>query len=180
MLRGERVVLRTMERSDLPRLHELGANVELQMLGGSAWNPIPLAAFEKEFDKHVEDEDKAEFVIEVEGKVIGDIGLHHWRNRRAGTASMGVGIFDPEYIGKGYGREAIGLLLDWAFRIHNYHRVGLETLATNERAIRCYRACGFVEEGRLRQHDYSDGAYVDVVVMGILRDEWEAARASRG
>jgi diamine N-acetyltransferase len=179
MLRGERVVLRTMERSDLPRLHALGANVELQMLGGSAWNPIPLAAFEKEFDKHVEDEDKAEFVIEVDGKVIGDIGLHHWRNRRAGTASMGVAISDPEYVGKGYGREAIGLLLDWAFRINNYHRIGLETLATNERAIRCYRACGFIEEGRLRQHDYSDGARVDVVVMGLLRDEWEVAHTGR-
>ena len=56
---------------------------------------------------------------------------------------------------------------------------GLGGDATNERAIRCYRACGFVEEGRLRQHDYSDGAYVDVVAMGILRDEWGAARERR-
>ena len=40
------------------------------------------------------------------------------------------------------------------------------------RAIRTYRACGFVEEGRLRQHVWSDGAYIDLVYMGILREEW--------
>ena len=40
------------------------------------------------------------------------------------------------------------------------------------RAIRAYRACGFVEEGRLRQHVWSDGAYIDLVYMGILREEW--------
>jgi RimJ/RimL family protein N-acetyltransferase len=44
---------------------------------------------------------------------------------------------------------------------------------TNERAIRAYRACGFVEEGRLRQHVWSEGAYIDLIHMGILRKEWQ-------
>src|SRR5271166_4795848 len=160
MLRGERVVLRTQEKDDLKRLHELGNNVELRMLGGSYWAPRPLADYEKDFEKSLESKEKAEFVIEVDGKVIGDIGLHDWRNRRAGSASFGVGIFDPEYLGQGYGREAINLFLDWCFRIMNYRRIHLDTLASNERAIRCYKACGFVEEGRLRQHEYYNGAYV--------------------
>jgi RimJ/RimL family protein N-acetyltransferase len=43
---------------------------------------------------------------------------------------------------------------------------------TNERAIRVYAACGFVEEGRLREQVWSDGAYIDLIYMGILRDEW--------
>ena len=50
MLRGERVVLRTLEKDDLKRLHELGSNVELSMLGGSYWEPWPLAAYEKDFE----------------------------------------------------------------------------------------------------------------------------------
>ncbi len=179
MLRGERVVLRTLEKDDLKRLHELGSNVELSMLGGSYWEPWPLAAYEKDFEKSLESKDKAEFVIEVDGKVIGDMGLHDWRNRRAGSASFGIGILDPEYLGRGYGREAINIFLDWCFRIMNYRRIHLDTLASNERAIRCYKACGFVEEGRLRQHEYYNGAYVDVVVMGIMRDEWEARVTSR-
>ena len=176
MLRGEKVVLRPVEREDLKALHDLASNVELVMLGSSEWTPTPLATYEKEFDEHVKDEDKSEFVIEADGKIIGDIGLHRWKNRRAGTATLGVGISHPDYVGKGYGRDAINVLLDWAFRIQNFRRISLETMAINERAIHAYRACGFVEEGRLREHEYWNGKYVDVICMGILRTEWETRR----
>ncbi|HLZ22833.1 MAG TPA: GNAT family protein [Ktedonobacterales bacterium] len=176
MLRGEKVILRPIERDDLKRLHELSRNVDLTLLAQGGWNPWPLAAMEKEFDKHLEDENKSEFVIEADGLVIGTIELHRWKNRRAGTASLGVSIFDPNYLGKGYGRDALNLLLDWSFRIQNYRRIELETLANNERAFRSYRACGFVEEGRKRQSEYVNGEYVDVLVMGVLRTEWEARR----
>jgi RimJ/RimL family protein N-acetyltransferase len=177
MLRGKRVVLRAMEKDDLKRLHDLYANVDLVLLGHAVWRPEPLTAWEKDFDKHLEDSDKSDFVIVVDGVVIGQIGLQsHHMNRRAGVAYMGVGIYDPEYVGKGYGRDAILTLLDWSFRILNLRRIALDTLATNERAIRAYRACGFVEEGRLREHEYVDGAYVDTVTMGILRSEWEKAQ----
>ena len=64
------------------------------------------------------------------------------------------------------------LLLDYAFRHRNLNRVALRTHSENERAMRCYRACGFVEEGRLRRSIWIDGRYVDGVLMGILRDEW--------
>ena len=176
MLRGKKVVLRAIEREDLKRLHELESDVELAMLAGGAWHPEPLAAWEKDFDKHLEDQDKSEFVIEVDGKIIGTTELHRWKNRRAGTASLGISIFDRDYLGKGYGRDALNVLLDWSFRIQNYRRIELETLATNERAVRSYKACGFVEEGCKRQCEYSNGVYVDVLEMGILRAEWEAGR----
>src|SRR5215813_13539529 len=179
MLRGEKVTLRAIERDDLKRLHELTSNVELELLGRGAWEPWSLAAMEKDFEKHLEDPDKSEFVIEADGKVIGEIELHRWKNRRAGSATFGVSILDPDYLGKGYGRDAISVLLDWAFRIQNYRRIGLTTLATNERAIRCYEAVGFQHEGRERRAEYCNGDYLDVVVMGILRDEWEARRAQQ-
>lgn len=89
---------------------------------------------------------------------------------------LGITIGDKEYWGKGYGREAIGLLLDYGFRLHNLRRIWLNTLSNNERAIRCYLRCGFIEEGRLRQHVWSNGDYVDEVSMGLLRDEWTAKR----
>jgi RimJ/RimL family protein N-acetyltransferase len=176
MLKGENVILRAIEREDLKRLHELRRNVELLMFGDGDWQPIPLAAIEKDYDKHLSDEEKAWFVIEVDSKVIGDIGLHH-RDQRSRVTAFGVGIYDPEYISRGYGREAIGLLIDWVFRIQNYQRIWLDTWATNERAIRCYKAVGFTEEGRQRQHIYFDGHYVDVVLMGLLREDWEARHA---
>lgn len=173
MLRGDKVILRAPEREDLKRLHELERNVNLVLLGDGDWQPLPLAAFERSFERRLNDEDKVRFVIEADGKVIGDTGLHHCQ-RRDGVTSFGIAIYDPEYVGKGYGREAVTLLLDWTFRIQNYRRVWLEVFASNERAIRAYRACGFVEEARLRQHGYTNGTYDDMIVMGLLRSEWES------
>jgi RimJ/RimL family protein N-acetyltransferase len=180
MLQGERVILRAMERSDLPRWHELmNREVALVSLGYSPWQPLPLAALEQSFEKQLEADERSWFVIEIENKVVGHIGLKSWSwDRRTGSAEFGLSIYDPEYLGQGYGREALNLLLDWAFRIQNWRRIWCDTLGTNERAIRSYRACGFVEEGRLRQHDYHDGGYVDVVILGLLRTEWEARQPS--
>lgn len=49
----------------------------------------------------------------------------------------------------------------------------LEVHAANERGIRAYRSCGFVEEGRMREHVWLGGRYADNVIMGVLREEWE-------
>ena len=83
-------------------------------------------------------------------------------------------VMAPDSARQGYGREAIGLLLDFGFRQMNLNRVYLRVYAENDRAVRCYRACGFREEGRLREHVYFDGHYGDVLEMGILRREFEA------
>ena len=173
MLKGEKVTLRTVERTDLPRLHELKQNVDLVLPAYGEWSPIPLVAYEKQFEKHLDDDDPSFFVIEADGKVVGELFLHH-KNRHWGTTQFGIGIYDPDYVGKGYGRDALNVLLQWAFRIQGYRRVSLTVGAKNERAMRAYRACGFVEEGRFREEAYYNGQYEDVVAMGLLRSEWEA------
>lgn len=177
MLRGNLVNLRPVERDDLKTLQQLERNVDLVVLAQGHWQPTSLAHWEKHFDKDLEREEVNWFAIEADDKIIGSIGLHHIE-RRDGTAAVGISILDPDYLGRGYGRDALMLLLDWSFRIENYRRIWLDTLGTNERAIRAYRACGFVEEGRWREHYYFDGAYVDGVAMGLLRQEWEAHRAA--
>lgn len=178
MLRGKKVILRAIEREDLKQLHALTQHVDLVLLSDGEWQPSSLAAWEKHFEKHLEDQEQHQFIIEADGKVIGSVGLHPHANRRAGSGELGVSIHDPEYIGRGYGRDAIETFLDWAFRIMNFRRIKLETLATNARALRCYEACGFQREGLLREDEYTDGAYQDTVVMGLLRSEWETARRS--
>jgi RimJ/RimL family protein N-acetyltransferase len=175
MLNGDRVTLRAVERDDLQRLHELQGNVDLVVFGDGFWEPIPLAAFERQFEQAIEGQPRHWFVIEAGGTVIGRIGLVQV-SRLHGTAELGIEIYDPEYIGQGYGREAIALLLDWAFRIQNYRRIWLKTSAANQRALRCYQAAGFMEEGRMREQLYFDGRYVDSVFMGLLRREWQARR----
>ena len=59
-------------------------------------------------------------------------------------------------------------------------RVWLETHAANERAIRSYKACGFVEEGRMREHIWLAGRFVDNIIMGVLREEWQTSLPGDG
>ena len=177
MLKGERLILRAEERADLPRLHEFTNDLEVELLGGGdAPRPRSLERMQARFEEREKSGKTSpdvvgDFVMEADGKVIGHCGL--WRyDATASTCALGIGIGDREYWGRHYGREAIGLLLDYAFRVHNLRRVWLDTSSANERALKCYRACGFVEEGRLRQHDWNNGQYVDRVCMGILREEY--------
>jgi RimJ/RimL family protein N-acetyltransferase len=65
-------------------------------------------------------------------------------------------------------------LVAFAFRDLNMRKVGLEVLADDERAVGAYRGVGFVEEGRRRAHSWFEGAFHDALVMGMLREEWEA------
>ena len=173
MLTSNNVTLRSVERGDIMRLHELRCNVELIQLGFGHWQPQSLAAMEKGFEKYLDEQERAWFVIEVGGKVVGDCGLHDI-DRRSRVAALGIGIYDADYVGHGYGRAAASLLLDWGFRFENFERIWLTTWATNERAIRCYRALGFAEEGRMRRQLYINGQRIDTLMMGLLRDEWRA------
>ena len=84
---------------------------------------------------------------------------------------MQIRLGEAEERGHGYGTEAVRLLLDFAFKDLNLHRVYLRVFVTNEAALRVYEKVGFVREGVLREAAYIDGKYVDVAVLGILRDE---------
>ena len=81
-------------------------------------------------------------------------------------------VLGPEHQGKGYGGEAIELLLELAFCHLNLNRVHLRVSSQNARALACYERAGFAREGVLRQDSFSGGEYRDTVIMGILRDEW--------
>jgi RimJ/RimL family protein N-acetyltransferase len=177
MLRGENVTLRAITREDLPRLCQFNNDLAVELAGGGD-PPMPqaierlIADFERETAKG--GRDGATFAIDVDGLCIGSCGLADL-NATNRTCELGIAIGDPVYWGRGYGREAVRLLLDYAFRLRNFRRVWLWVHADNERAIRAYRACGFVEEGRMREHVWSNGRHVDAVVMGVLRDEWRTA-----
>ena len=184
MLKGEKVVLRPLERTDLPRLCAFNNDVEVELSGGGD-PPMPqsLARLEAEFDERARHggRDGAFFAIEVAGTFIGQCGLEQHAglvDSTAGTLELGIAIGDKSFWGKGFGRDAVNVLLDYAFRLRNAHKVWLRVNAPNERAIRAYQACGFVEEGRLRSHVWGDGRYLDLVYMGILREEF-SARATR-
>jgi len=88
---------------------------------------------------------------------------------------VGMGLA-PGARGRGIGRALLARALDDAFT--SFERIELEVLASNTRAERLYRRCGFVEEGRRRRARYLDGTFDDFVLYGLLRDEWLARAIS--
>lgn len=112
------------------------------------------------------------FAIETlpDKQTIGTCQLLHINTlHRSAELQIRIGVSGMR--GKGLGQQAVRQLLDYGFKDLNLHRIELRVFATNHRAIRAYEASGFCREGVARQAVYIDGAYVDVVHMGILRDE---------
>lgn len=180
MLYGSLVTLRPMRRDDLPRLNDFNNSVEVELAGGGD-PPIPqtLERLEAQFSQNLGngDRDGTSFAIEADGKFIGQCALFR-PDPIARTYEMGIVIGDKDYWGRGYGREAIELLVEYGFVQHNLHKIYLTVNGPNERAQASYRKVGFVEEGRLRKHVWSGGQYIDLVYMGLLREDWAAKRKS--
>lgn len=107
----------------------------------------------------------------VDDKLIGELGLDvvNWVGR---DAFVGLGIGETEYWSKGYGTDAMNILLRFAFTEINLKRVTLGVFEYNPRAIRSYEKAGFRHEGHLRSLLNREGRRWDEVFMGILREEW--------
>jgi RimJ/RimL family protein N-acetyltransferase len=127
-------------------------------------------------EKEIEDSEPKFFSFQIRdlqsGKMIGFTGLGdlEWNH---GDGWVGIGIGESEYWGKGYGTEAMQLTLRYAFTELNLHRVTLGVFDYNPRAIRSYEKVGFKLEGRLRGEMSRQGKRHDILIMGILRSEWE-------
>ena len=133
-----------------------------------------IMTLEKE-KKYLEDtaESTDAFVIVTieEDKMIGTVSLEKV-NIHHRTAVLGIFIGDADYRGKGIGTEAIRLILDYGFNYLNLNNIRLDVLAVNERAIKCYKKCGFKEYGRRRECRFINGKYYDVISMDILAREF--------
>jgi RimJ/RimL family protein N-acetyltransferase len=107
---------------------------------------------------------------------IGFVVLHSikWASQ---TCELAIAIGPSEYRGKGYGQDALRLILNYAFDELNLHRVGLTVMEYNTAAILAYEKVGFVREGAKRQMVHRQGQRYDLLVYGILREEWLAQSA---
>jgi RimJ/RimL family protein N-acetyltransferase len=181
MLKGQKVLLRAMTRADLERLWVFNNDVEVEVAGGGD-PPLPqsLARLQTDFDANLSKggRDGTGFAIEADGLFIGQCALFNF-DHVAHRCELGITIGDKSYWGRGYGSDAVRVLMDYGFRHHNLQRIYLSVNSTNPRAIGAYRRCGFIEEGRLRDHMWNNGQFIDLVLMGILRVEWQALAEGR-
>ena len=172
---GELVRLAMFEpERNAPIMARWNQNSEYQQLLDSdtarLWSVKQIREF---FEK--DSADRYHFAIRTvaEDRTIGfiDLSVSDWTAR---NAWVGIGIGEREDWGKGYGTQAMQLLLRFAFAELNLERVSLSVFAYNPRGYRSYEKCGFQEEGRMRQFINRGGERHDMIFMGILRDAWIA------
>jgi RimJ/RimL family protein N-acetyltransferase len=105
-------------------------------------------------------------------RLIGEIGLDGVKYTH-GDAFVGIGLGERDFWGKGYGTDAMRVLLRFAFTELNLRRISLDVFEYNPRAVRSYEKAGFIVEGRMRGMLQREGKRWDLIFMGILREEWE-------
>ncbi|MFX1363951.1 MAG: GNAT family N-acetyltransferase [Promethearchaeota archaeon] len=146
------------------------------------YRPMTRMAEEDWIENLKENDDDIHFSIVVfheddPEKLIGNCGLHkiNWKDR---IAEVGIVIGEKEYQNKGYGTEALDILLEYGFDTVNLNRIELYVYEYNTRAIKSYKKVGFVEEGRKRQFIWHKGKYYDTILMSILAEEWYGKKKS--
>jgi RimJ/RimL family protein N-acetyltransferase len=178
VLLGEHVRLRALREDDLPTL----ANWEMDpartaTLSNWVVPPSEASARERLAKWSANDKDDVGFAIETLDDppvLVGHLGL--WGARpKDRCATLGIAL-GREYIGRGYGSDAMRVIVAYAFREMGLHRIQLEVAPFNAAGIRTYEKAGFVEEGRRREAVWHDGRWYDEVLMSIIDHEWAAAR----
>jgi len=112
----------------------------------------------------------------IAGILIGTIGLHetNWKDR---TTNLGISIGEKKYLGKCCGTEAVSLIIGYSFETLNLHKVCLSVLGHNERAMRCYKRCGFKMEGCRKKQIFKNGHYVDEILMAVFNGQKTKGRS---
>lgn len=127
-------------------------------------------------EKRMEKDGKDSFRFSIrtleDDKFIGDVSIHPiWSHS---DAWVGIAIGERKYWGKGYGSDAMRLIVQYGFIELNLRRVSLALHSYNTRALKSYEKAGFKMEGAMRQDTLREGRRTDSYFMGILREEWLA------
>jgi diamine N-acetyltransferase len=180
MIYGERIRLRAIERDDILRYTEWLNDPEV--IAGMMINLPMSTAEETRWFENLANRVPQERGLAIEIKTsdggwkhIGAVGLERieWTNR---LAEFGIFIGEKSLWSQGYGTEATRLMLNHGFGTLNLNRIYLYVYETNPRAIHAYEKAGFVKEGVLRQARYQNGVYINVLLMSVLRSEWDSIK----
>lgn len=175
MLKGKKVLLRPIKRSDLSfTLKWFNDSEVLQYL--SSYLPMTEMSEEKWIEElgTTRKEKDVVFVIETKKakRPIGNCGFHNI-NHKDQDAIFGIVIGEKNYWRRGYGTEAARLIIDYGFRQLNLNRISSCVLSFNERSIKLHKKLGFQEEGRRRKARFKNGQFGDEILFGLLREEWQ-------
>jgi RimJ/RimL family protein N-acetyltransferase len=169
----ESFLLRRPEFSDIQALYQQKNDPEIASMLGGFSTGYSITDLQRWVEYHSQRKDELLWVIarEDDDRCIGHIGLYQI-DHRIRSAEFAIMIGDRSEWGKGVGRTLTKFVLNYGFDELNLNRIHLTALSTNERALRLYRSLGFKHEGTMRQAQYKGGKYIDVIAMGLLREEY--------
>ena len=177
MLKGKRVILRPLQKLDISLFLKWYNDPEITQYMG-----IYLPLTEINEGKWLEEAaggrngTQVFFVIEAfennRANPIGSISLERIDSKNQ-NAELGIGIGEKKYWDKGYGTEAARLLVDYGFKQLNLHRISSTVFSPNKRSLKMHHKVGFTKEGIRKQAFFKNGQFLDLVVFGLLREDWQ-------
>jgi RimJ/RimL family protein N-acetyltransferase len=174
---GARVVLRRHVPANMAAFLRWYSDAEVARLTRYQDGPMRTDEIERFFTARALGAESLALAVHIRDtdRLIGTCALSQLDSDN-GSALYHITIGEKDVWGQGYGTDATRLMLDHAFGTLNLHRIGLSVFSFNERAIRSYRSCGFLIEGRAREAIWRDGRWWDEVSMSILQSDWAAMR----
>lgn len=150
----------------------------LRLMDGDIAIQFSVENIKKWIEENEISDDFALFIMKskVDDHVIGDIGLFGFKGKHS-NAFVGISIGEPENWGKGYGTEAMKIMLRYGFAVLNLNHISLTVFEYNQRGVRSYEKAGFKMEGTQRKFLNRDGRRWDMYRMGILKSEWDRENA---
>jgi len=173
MLTGKNIKLVHLEKEDLPRAR-VWVNDTFLLSRILRVLPVTEADQEKWYEDIIQNPSKIVFAVKTskDGQHIGNTGLYHidWLHRRA---EFWILIGEQNFWGKGIGTEVVSMMQRYAFESLNLNRLYLHVGLDNQGAITLYKKLNFVQEGLLKEHYCIQGKYLDVMIMAILRNDFD-------
>jgi RimJ/RimL family protein N-acetyltransferase len=175
---GKRVGLAVLEKKDVEQFYRWINDPEVSVYLKNFDNIYTREAEEEWYTKVTTNPDEQVLAITElkSGKHIGNVGIKIDRHNDRGL--LGIMIGEKNYWNKGFGSEALTLMLDYCFNVLSLHSVHLTVYAFNKRALHVYEKAGFKMAGTERQSRLLAGKYQDTHLLDILADEWRLAHKS--
>lgn len=176
MLKSEKVLIRPFEERDIPIFYDW-INREESMGAHSDFCAVPHNDVDRSYrDGRYWSDDRKYFIIEVEGRPIGEAVIHKALNYPSAGLELAVCLDEQEYRNKGYGKEVVKLLLHYIFSNQpEINRVQAIMHVENKASIKLFEGCCFRREGILRGISFHHGMFQDSFVYSILRNEWRTS-----
>lgn len=174
---GKQIYLRSLERTDLAAMVEWINDHEVTRLLFMGDRPANLELLEEQWEQEQRSQTEVVFAVcdKEDDSFIGRTGLYsiNWIMR---TAEFRIFLGNKAYWNRGIGTECTKLMVVYGFEKLNLNRIWLGVNADNIGGVRAYEKAGFVREGILRQEQYRNFRYYDVIRMSMLRSEYEKLR----